>query len=457
MTFGLAPGKLGFKIGDVLVGLQSGTTDVPETISSTQNKLHTIPYMWNPDTLAYEVPQQPLTDAELRATPVPISGKLGVGDLITTAWGTQKVSLDHSVFHGMWTFDIPPSMWFMYENGTQVYTSTNIVSANGAGTLTTSAAKTALVLESRECPRYQPNRGHLFSSALILASKTSDGIREFGAGTTENRVLFRLKADGLLYAVLHSGGAQVYEQLIDTSGVAGFDVQKGNVYDIQYQWRGVGNYYFYINLTLVHAFEHLGALSVLSLENPALPIRFAATRTTQDVAIVIGCADLTSENGEDNNIEQYGSAYSENVTVNGTNVPVLVIHNPLQINGETNTRTISLARISVSCSKKATFKVWETRDPGNLTGETLVAIGNGSFVQTDSTDMTAGTVRATAATVASMRFITALPVEASVRGQWDNPYRDRIELPVVRGDYIVVTCTATAATAECVVEWGEQI
>lgn len=54
MTFGLAPGKLGFKIGDVLVGLQSGTTDTPETISSTQNKLHTLGYAWNPDSLAYE-------------------------------------------------------------------------------------------------------------------------------------------------------------------------------------------------------------------------------------------------------------------------------------------------------------------------------------------------------------------------------------------------------------------
>lgn len=71
MTFGLAPGKLGFKLGEVLVGLQSGTTDTPETISSTQNKLHTVPYMWNPDTLAYEVPVQALTDAELRAAPVP--------------------------------------------------------------------------------------------------------------------------------------------------------------------------------------------------------------------------------------------------------------------------------------------------------------------------------------------------------------------------------------------------
>lgn len=68
MTFSLSPGKLGFKIGEVLVGLQSGTEDTPETISSTQNKLHTLGYMWNPDTLAYEVPVQALTDTELRAS-----------------------------------------------------------------------------------------------------------------------------------------------------------------------------------------------------------------------------------------------------------------------------------------------------------------------------------------------------------------------------------------------------
>ena len=55
MTFGLAPGKLGFKLGEVLVGLKSGTQDVRETIASDQNKLHVIGYVWNPDTLAYEV------------------------------------------------------------------------------------------------------------------------------------------------------------------------------------------------------------------------------------------------------------------------------------------------------------------------------------------------------------------------------------------------------------------
>lgn len=386
---------------------------------------------------------------------------LGTGDIRATAWGTQKVSLDHSVYHGMFSFDIPSSMWFMYENGVQVYSSTVIRSEGGAAKLTTSAAETDLILESRECPRYQPNRGHLFSSALICPNKTRDGHREWGAQTADNGVYFRLGVNGLLYAVLRSGGVDVRVEEIDISalnqGNLPFDVERGNVYDIQWQWRGVGNYYFYINLQLVHTFEVLGVLTELSMENPALPAAFHCHRHTEDVEIIIGCVDITSENGEDNDMEQYGSSYSENVTVNGTNVPVLVIHNPLLINTKVNTRTITLARANVSCSKKAVFKLWETRSAADITGETLVAVGNGSFVQTDSPDRIAGAVRATAATVANMRFITAIPVEAAIRQQWDNPYRNRIELPVVRGDYIVMTCTATTATAECVMEWGEQI
>ena len=56
---------------------------------------------------------------------------LGVGDLTTDAWGVQKVSLPRSLFHGMFTFDVPQTKWMMYENGTQVYSSTNIVSDTG--------------------------------------------------------------------------------------------------------------------------------------------------------------------------------------------------------------------------------------------------------------------------------------------------------------------------------------
>jgi hypothetical protein len=398
----------------------------------------------------------PVTGAFYPATqPVSMDGQtLGVGDITADAWGVQKMSLPYSLFHGMWTFDIPASMWFMYENGTQVYTSTAIVSAGGAAVLTTSAAKAALILEGRVAPRYQPNRGHLFSTALWCPNKTNDGVREWGLETTENCVCFKLKADGKLYAELRSGGASTYEAEIDTSGIAGFDVQKGNVYDIQYQWRGVGNYKFFINLQLVHTIANLGTLTALSMENPALPISYRATRTTQDVSIHIGCADITSENGSDNDV-QPSAAYA-NISRNGTDVPVISIYNPLQIDGKTNTRTIYPNRVTFSCDKKAVFKVWRHRNPALLTGETFVAIGNGSYVQTDSPDTVVGAVAATSGTVTGMKLIDVVNVQALGAGASQIPTTFS-NISMVRGDYLTITVTAATGLCDVVVSWGEAV
>ena len=379
---------------------------------------------------------------------------LGTG-INTDAWGNQIVSLPHSLFHGMFSFDVPQTKWMMYENGTQTYTSTDITSSGGAGKILTTATNHTLVVESRTCPRYQPNRGHRFSTALWCPSKTADGIREWGLGTDENRALFRLKPDGKLYAVLRSNNIQTYEAEIDTSGIAGFDVEKGNVYDIQFQWRGVGNYYFYINLQLVHTVANLGTLTALSIKNPAMPVRFAAQRVTEDVAIYIGCADITTENGSGEQLE-YGSAYAANVAVT-TDTPVIVLHQPMTIAGATNTRDLTLARISFTCSKKAVFKVWMTRTSSDITGATYVATNYGSYVECDSPDMHATAVRATAATIANMRLITAVPVEASVPREVTNPWPSEIVFPLVRGDYLVITCTAATATADVVIEFGEHI
>ena len=376
------------------------------------------------------------------------------GDITADAWGIPKVSLPYSLFHGLWTFDVPASQWFMYHGATQVYTSTNIASTNSAGVLTANAAQPSVTMQSRVCPRYQPNRGHLYSTALWCPSKIADGVREWGLSTSENGVFFRLKADGLLYAVLKSGGVETKEELIDTSGVAGFDVEKGNVYDIQYQWRGVGNYNFHINLVRVHTFANLGTLTALSMQNPALPAYYRAVRTTADVSMSIGCVDITSENGSDNSLQpRVGYA---NISRNGTNIPVITIHNPLLIKGQTNTRTIYPSMVSFSCDKKAIFKIWRYRDPALLTGATFVALGSGSFVQTDSPDTVAPAVSATAATVTTMELIDVVNVQANGAGE-SIRHDPRGDFSIVRGDYLTVTATTANGLCDVVIEWGEAL
>jgi hypothetical protein len=375
--------------------------------------------------------------------------------MTSDAWGVQKVSLPHSLFHGMFTFDVPQTKWMMYENNVQVYTSTRAVSENGAGKIAADATVTSTLVESRVCPRYQPNRGHLFSNACWAPSKTAAAVREWGVATAENGVLFRLKSDGLLYAVLYSGGVQKYEQLIDVSGLTNFNVEAGNVYDIQYQWRGVGNYKFFINLKLVHEFDHLGTLTALSMENPALPVHLHTEYLGDPAALYVGCVDITSENGLTEDLE-YGSAFATNVAT-VTNTPIIVIKQPLLIGGKTNTRDLSLSRISFSCSKKAVFRVWTTRDVTAFTGGTFQSVNSGSFVECDSPDMNPAAARVTAVDLTKLRAVTAVPVEAAVPREVTNPMPESIVFPIVRGDYVVVTCTAATATSDVVVEWGEQI
>lgn len=387
---------------------------------------------------------------------------LSSGELTKDAWGVGKVSMPYSLFHGMWTYDIPNNMWFTFENGVQTYASTAIASVGGAGHVGTTAAITSARLESRQCPRYQPNRGHLFSTALWAANKLANGVREWGMFTTESGVFFRLKSDGLLYAVRRSAGVEVYEQLIDTSLVQGFDVEKNNIYDIQFQWRGAGNYVFFIGDPVsgvsrkVHTVDLLGKLTALSMENPALPVSFQCTRVTEDVTLNMGCVDVTAENGQRDS-GQYSSAYAEAVTRNGTDQPVIIIKVPPLINGRINTRDLELGRISVVCNKKATFKVWITRDPTAIVGATFQSVNYGSFVESDSLNSAPGAIRATSVDTTKMRPLLSIPVEALSLTRQENPLLLTAPFTLVRGDYVVVTATTSTGACDAVIEWAELI
>jgi len=379
-----------------------------------------------------------------KAHPLPVVQ--GVGDLTIDAWGTPKFSQDHSVFHGMFTFDVPSSMWLVYEDGAEIpnSTSTGAVSTNGALVLDT-AGLTSAAVESRRHPRYQPNRGHHFATAVICPNKMLDGTRRWGLFTSDNGVFFRLKSDGLLYAVILNNGVED-EELINTSDIPDFDVEKGNVYDVQFQWRGVGNYKFYINLKLVHTFNYLGTLTGLSMANPSISIGFECVKAAENVTMLVGCADISSEGG-DLEREQYGSAIGTQ-TGNNVDYPIASIYCPPTINAKENTRDLRLARVTVSSTARITASIWKTRDLSALTGESFAAIGNGSFVEVD-TD-------ATAMVTGNAVLITKFKVEANASSFVDNPSRDTIDFYLTHGDILIVSYTGNA-TVDAVIEWGEEI
>lgn len=380
----------------------------------------------------------------------------GSGDLTQDAWGLQKVSHPKSLFYGMFTFDIPPQMWILHENGVELFdiaTSLRAYSENGALTLKSGTVlNDETLLESRRHPRYQPNRGHLYSCSAFLPNPTSGQV-DFGLFVdNENGVFFRRKEDGNLYACLLNNSVLVREELITTS--FNIDLTRGNVYDIQMQWRGVGNIKFFIGSPitgtseLVHTFKNLNNLTDMSLQNPALSASVRATNVSGNEGLIrIGCVDITSEGGSTEK-EQFGSAIGIATVSDGD--PILAIRSPSTINGKVNTRDIHLARISANADKKSSVSIYRTRDPSAVVGGTWTRVNSSSYTEQNST--------LTSVDILKMDYVTTFNVEANTTERMVNPAREHIEFYLVHGDYLVAICdSGSTVVMSSIFEWGEEV
>lgn len=306
------------------------------------------------------------------------------GPLALDSWLRPKTVSDLSLISGMFTNSIIPSSRFKETiNGTEQVGFVNSTSESGLLNLAAGATlNDTTVLDSFRSPRYEPNRGHLHSCSILLPNPTALGLREFGMFTEENGAFFRLKSDGKLYAcrrTTDNGGptTSVVEEEIDLSILGNsFDLTLGNIYDIQMQWRGVGNIKFYIGhpilgySILVHTMTILGTLTGLSIANPALPIAFRSVNQGDNVVLQSGCVDITSEGGSDSN-HDYGSipifSPSGDLSFSGANVPVLVVRNKATVNGLRNMRDIQALGLHAYADVRSFVKVWVTRDSTAIT------------------------------------------------------------------------------------------
>ena len=292
-------------------------------------------------------------------------------DIKFDAWGRQKMVQDKSLFSSLFTHNVPVSKWKESADGVELLGSfSKATSHNGKLVLTSGALDESIVLDSFETPRYEPNRGHLYSTAGFFPNPDAQGIRRWGVATIESGVFFELNDIGL-YAVVRSfvnGLVTEDRKLIDTTG---FDLSKGNTYDCQFQWRGVGNYVFYIDLKEAARFDYLGTKTELSTFNPALPAMFECINKGDEVTIEIGCVDVTTEGGTGNGAT-YGSlpvpTLSGDLPLNGYNCPALIVHNKSVLaSGRLNTRLVKALLITAYSDSKGFLRVWVTRDSSAFT------------------------------------------------------------------------------------------
>ena len=376
---------------------------------------------------------------------------LSTNELGLDAWGRAKTMNDFSQFHGVFTFDVPDKMWIEYTDDVEV-SKTNCTSVNGALRVASDAGNTKLV--SKRHPRYQPNRGMLYSTAIFLDNATI--------------------ANGKLYAVTRTTiDSVIVEDRQEILLPNGYNPAKGHIYDIQAQWRGVGGLKFFIDNTIAYHFDYLGTLDELSISNPALAISFEADDsgtlrfgsydvgfgmffewvfdTPDDCSLRCGCVDITSEGGTDEK-QQFVSAVGEEITVSDS--PILAIRIPSTLNGIINTRDVQLSRIKVDTAKKGKAEIYYTRDTTCLTlnGITWTPINGGSIEVATPTSASQLTMDKNKADM-----IDLLPIQALVNNVADNPNDNKIDFYLTHGDYLIINGIAAASAMQAVIQLGEEL
>lgn len=401
---------------------------------------------------------------------------LGSNDLGQDAWGRQKVVTDFTLFHGMWTFGVPNRVWKMsLDTGAghieqAEVDNDQVKSEDGMLVVTGKAGSDARVCSKRS-PRYQPNRGHLYSTAVICPSPNLVGTRRWGMCGDQNGLFFEMVGDGVAHVLnivrrTTISGVTNEDRVNLTSLLpSGFDLSKGNVFDIQMEWRGIGNFYIFFNLKKIYTFNLLGTLTTLSVANPALNVGVECLDAgATDIQVLQGCVDVSSEGGlKERKLYNSATTGKALVSVASTGTAILAVKIPTTIvyNGNTvnYTRDILLTELTSFCKDEAFTSMYIGRSVAlpslDALAEWTEATDTFFLVATNSSG---NLDTAFDLDVGNMTNIYSVRQEKDISVTHKNPDPDHAEFYLTPGDIIVVEIAPDVAnSAGVTLEFAEEV
>lgn len=376
-------------------------------------------------------------------------------DITSDAWGKPKAVLDFSIFHSLFTYNISASYWLTFEDWVEVVTSTRITSIDWEWNIKswTTIWDTSF-LRSKRHPRYQPNRWHLYSTACILPNPTATWIRQIGLKNTTTWVYFQIE-DWKVYAVILNNNIEKVKQELDLSlcWLTINDLQYWNLYDIQFQWRWVWDYFFYIDQKLVFKTSFLWNNTSLTITNPALSVWYYCENTDwTEVEIKVWCADITTEWWKREWVVYKTAVTPNEVLINALNKPLIVVRNVKEFLWKPNTRDCLAFRFTWNADQRIIYKAFITRDPTAITWWTYVSIWSDTVLEENIT--------ATSVDITKMKQLWVI--------RWEQYKSQIVDIPsflvdfyFTEWDYLVFTANrenpTQSALATATVEFWEEI
>lgn len=327
-----------------------------------------------------------------------------VGPYGITAFGEQRVATPYTLAdliskYGRNPIDLESAV---VGAGTIV----DVPTASGFRLAVSAAANDAALVRSSTYYRYQSGRGLKITQTGVLETLPTGGtVARWGFFDGNDGIFWQYDTQGFAVVVRSSTSGAPVDTIVRQAnwnvpappvdnGV--FSVQRGNIYEIQLQWLGVGDVQFFINGNLVHTIHNANGLQVPYMRTADLPISWqivnGAAPSPAGASFLAVCGNVTVQGGE--NPPEYGFGVERDAfgAVAATYTPLLAIRLASTINGVDNREVVYPTRVIVSCeTNRVAYRV--LLNPATLTGAAFSAVGGGSGVEFDiaATAFTGGT------------------------------------------------------------------
>jgi hypothetical protein len=313
-----------------------------------------------------------------------------------TAFGETRIAEPYQVANLINKYEIDSS-----DYGTEVSgggTITHLPLQSAVRLYVTGASGDKARLRTHNYYRYQAGRG-MFIRLTIWntdAGQTNQ-VRRWGYFDDNDGLFWELSGTTIrvVRRTYTSGAAVDYpvsqanwnQDKLDGTGQSGItlDVTKGNIYECQFQWLGVGGVNWYVNGVLVHQMYHPNTIAGPYMRTATLPLTWEVNNSGASTASSLNviCGSIMIEGGADEADYTFGVFNSTDKTVGTTEIPLLSIRPKLLYNSiENRMATVPIAGLVATDGKRASYRLILN---GTLTGPSWVSVGTQSSVEYDET------------------------------------------------------------------------
>lgn len=329
-----------------------------------------------------------------------------------TPFGEQKVAAPYALLDEINTYYLDPTIWGTSLAGTAsvIFNATKGMTEVRVGANNNDRAR----LRTHTYYKYQTGKAHQIRISVVHPDtgksnqtrrwgylEDNDGlffelVGVYSAGSTQLRIVRRTSTSGSPVVGESVNQADWNVDKMNGTGPSGvtLDITKGNLYEVIFQYLGVGYAWFFINGNLVHIMHNPNTIAGMYMRTAQLPVQVEVVNTGSSVASGIDfcCASVSSFGGTKPPMTAYGVKRSSFKNVNTTSQPILAIRPRATFQGRTNRMQIIPTMLEAQADNRdAIFSL--LLNP-TLTGASFSAVATDSGVEydTSATGVSGGTL-----------------------------------------------------------------